>query len=66
MEKEKLDELKEHAAELFGVKPGDITLVHVSETPKPCDHDWDNEGMNPEQCLKCGMSFTRYIFTECP
>lgn len=36
------------------------------KTCEPSEHEWDNDGCNPERCLKCGMSFTRYIFTECP
>lgn len=44
----------------------EYVLVSVTKIPKPCDHDWDNEGCNPESCLKCGMSFTRYVHTECP
>lgn len=34
-------------------------------TCDPHEHDWNNEGVNPDQCLRCGMSFTRYIFMEC-
>lgn len=30
------------------------------------DHHWDNGGMDPTHCLRCGMSFWRYAFTECP
>jgi hypothetical protein len=66
MEQERLKELVVETAKLMGVEPEEITLVHVSETPKPCDHDWDNDGCNPEYCLKCGISFMRYAFTEMP
>lgn len=31
-----------------------------------CDHDWNNEGINPTHCLKCGKSFMAYAFMECP
>ena len=32
-----------------------------------CDHSWiDGEDGNPERCVKCGLSFTRYIFCCCP
>jgi len=60
---EALDELKTKAAESLGCKPEDITTVHVSPSYTPCDHDW-NAGQEPSHCVKCGMSFTRYIFTE--
>lgn len=30
------------------------------------NHHWDNGGNDPQWCLKCGMSFTRYVFMECP
>lgn len=32
---------------------------------KPGDHHWNNGGMDPEYCLRCGMGFWRYAFTEC-
>lgn len=46
-------------------------VVHVSPTyPKGCDHDWpdDETGQTDmyARCKKCGMSFQRYIHTECP
>lgn len=63
---ERLKELTVEAAKQFGVEPEEITIVHVSETPKPCDHDWDNDGCEPEFCLKCGISFMRYAFCEMP
>lgn len=66
MKTEIMKEIKADMAKNFGVEPEEITFVHVSETPKPCDHDWDNEGCNPEYCLKCGMSFIRYAFCEMP
>lgn len=31
-----------------------------------CDHDWNNEGINPTHCLKCGQSFIAYAFMEAP
>jgi hypothetical protein len=53
-----------------------VLTVHVSPSyPSGCQHEWayvqvkDEDGrMNeePSHCTKCGMSFTRYIFTECP
>lgn len=42
------------------------TLVHMTKTPAPCDHEWNNEGVNPEYCLKCGMSIMAHAFMECP
>lgn len=38
----------------------------LPEEREKCDHDWDNDGCNPEFCLKCGMSFIRYVHMECP
>lgn len=45
--------------------------IYVTVPPrKPkCEHDWSTvDGLlgNPDICLKCGMSFTRYIHMECP
>ena len=39
-------------------------VFHVTPAIKEgCDHNWiDGEDGNPERCVKCGMSFTRYIF----
>lgn len=45
------------------------TVVHVSPTYPPCDHDWPEEDDGTHMngcCTKCGMSFIRYIHTECP
>ncbi len=55
----------EEAADILGTTP-DKCSVHITRVPEPCDHDWDNDGCNPEYCLKCGMSFMRHIFTEMP
>jgi hypothetical protein len=46
-------------------------VVHVSPSyPPGCIHEWvyfdSQENDVPSHCAKCGMSFTRYIFTECP
>jgi hypothetical protein len=37
-------------------------------TERVCEgnHHWDNGGNDPQWCLKCGMSFIRYVHTECP
>ena len=44
--------------------------IHITPLPKPCEHDWpaDETGQVDMNgcCTKCGMSFTRYIFMECP
>jgi len=51
--------------------------IHVSPSyPAGCVHEWaytrthDESGRiideEPSHCIKCGISFTRYIFTECP
>jgi hypothetical protein len=64
--KNEIEEMAAKAAAAIGASPEDVVIAHVTLTPAPCDHEWDNGGCNPEQCLKCGMSFTRYIFTECP
>jgi len=50
----------------------EATVVHVTPSYKEdCDHDFptDDESGQVEMsscCTKCGISFTRYIFTECP
>jgi predicted Zn-ribbon and HTH transcriptional regulator len=53
-------------------KNGEIgTVVHVSPTyPKDCDHEFSDDETGQTDmygaCTKCGMSFQRYIHTECP
>lgn len=46
----------------------DAKLMHVTPAvDDACNHEWrDGEDGNPEQCAKCGISFTRYIFCCCP
>lgn len=38
--------------------------------PVKCDHEWSNGGIiddpNDAYCVKCGCSFWRYAFMECP
>ena len=49
-----------------GVVDCEWIVCHV--TPKPndsCQHDWDRVE-DPQQCIKCGISFARYVFTQCP
>jgi hypothetical protein len=53
------------AAELAG-GIDEVEVVHVRFTPLPCDHEWDNDGYNPEFCLKCGLSFMAHAFMEMP
>ena len=47
----------------------DKVYVHITPLPVECDHDWpqceSGVSMNGV-CTKCGMSFIRYIHTECP
>jgi hypothetical protein len=54
-----------------------VYTVHVTPSyPAGCKHEWhyvqttDEHGRiineEPTHCTKCGISFTRYIFTECP
>lgn len=52
---------KEQAEEFAG---GSAFLCKLDKSA--CDHDWNNEGINPTHCLKCGQSFTAYAFMECP
>lgn len=47
------------------------TVIHVSPTYAPCDHDFpdNSDGRGTDMnghCTKCGISFIRYIHTECP
>lgn len=46
-------------------KSWDDMLLHIKPKPK-CDHDWNNEGINPTHCLKCGMSLMAHAMMECP
>jgi len=66
MNKDQLKVIVNATAKQLGCEPDEITVAHVMETPKPCEHEWDNDGCNPEFCLKCGISFMRYAFTEMP
>ena len=57
-----------------------MTVVHLTPAYDPkCKHEWeystsDNDppGSEPQQdeepthCKLCGISWTRYIFTQCP
>jgi hypothetical protein len=54
----------EEFKELMG-KEWDNMLLHIKPKPK-CDHEWNNEGINPEYCLKCGMSLMAHAMMECP
>jgi len=44
----------------------DLTVFQCKLDKSKCDHDWNNEGVNPTHCLKCGQSFMAYVFMECP
>lgn len=44
----------------------ELTLFQCKLDKSKCDHDWNNEGVNPTQCLKCGQSFWAYAFMEMP
>ena len=64
-----LEELRVAAAKRMGVDPSQAVIAHVTLTPEPCDHDWPEDDHGTDMngcCTKCGMSFTRYIFTEAP
>lgn len=61
-----IQKLKEEAAELFNCNSEEVTIVHVSKTPPKCDHVWDNDGIEPERCLKCGTTFISYVFRCMP
>lgn len=48
----------------------DAPALFYHETPKPqgCEHQWtelEGDGFGGN-CVKCGMSFARHVFTECP
>lgn len=54
----------ERAAELLAGHPEGTRIVHVTPAiDETCDHEWGGGGRNgpPEACVKCGLSFTRYI-----
>lgn len=44
----------------------DILIFECKLDKSKCDHEWNNEGLNPTHCLKCGQSFTAYAFMEMP
>ena len=44
----------------------EMTVFLCKLDKSKCDHDWNNEGINPTHCLKCGQSFTAYAFMEAP
>lgn len=52
--------------------PEQKVIVHITPHYEPgaCEHEWpleDEQGTDMNQCCpKCGMSFMRYIHTECP
>jgi len=43
----------------------EVTVFHAAKAiDENCKHEWhypDVEHANPTHCLKCGISFTRYI-----
>lgn len=45
-----------------------LVSVERSRPPRcaPFEHDWDNDGVDPERCLRCGISFLNHIYTEMP
>lgn len=53
-------------------KAWDDMVLHLKEKYPPdgnkpvCKHDWNNDGINPTHCLKCGMSIMAHAFMECP
>ena len=60
----------ERIAELEAAAGDGAKLVHVTPAiDESCDHDWhDEDGIDcnasrrdPDHCVKCGLSFTRYI-----
>lgn len=40
--------------------------LHVSSSPTGCDHEWPDNPSDTDCCTKCGISFVRYTFMECP
>lgn len=65
LEAETLRDFMKRLAEDPDAKPPEGIHVHVTKHA-PCDHEWDNEGVNPEYCLKCGMSLMAHAMMECP
>jgi hypothetical protein len=65
----KLDELTDFMRRLAddpNAKPTEGIQVHITPTREPCSHEWNNGGINPEYCVKCGMSLIAHAFMECP
>ena len=66
---ETLDRIKQSVAKDEGIDPSEVDVIHVSPSYTPCDHDWPDGDCGTDMngcCTKCGMSFIRYIHTECP
>lgn len=63
-----------HAAPIAELEDPALQRVPRPEQRRPrlaagerCQHDWPFEDVqDQDQCRWCGMSFTRYVFTECP
>ena len=52
-------------------QPEEPIIVHVSpKIDETCDHEWHYEEVEgqeePSHCIKCGLSWTRYIFCCAP
>ena len=66
---EDIERIKQESAKSLGCDPSEVNVIHVSPTYTPCDHDWPEDDHGTDMsgfCTKCGMSFMRYIHTECP
>lgn len=64
IQQETVDELIEHRVRELEAEAA------VMPEPEPCNHEWSNGGIiddpNDAYCVKCGCSFWRYAFMECP
>ncbi len=59
---------KDDFSVVLAVRDFQNEVVHISPAiNEECSHEWAcDETGNPEQCTKCGLSFTRYVHCCCP
>ena len=45
---------------------GEIFVHKMAKVDPHCEHEWPQPVTDMDCCLKCGLSFVAYTFTECP
>ena len=62
MDKQTELKLRRMIADAWNGDPDEVEMLHVRETPEPCDHDFSDG----DYCSKCGMWIMVHAMTECP